>query len=334
MIFLSTPNKVEYKRPFFPKSALVTKGNDNTLYCDIDCIYTSEVAEVFKEGAIIEITGKHGGLFRVNNPIISGTRLKARCFSFFKDAENYMIRNLVLTNSTVTAALEALKGACGTECTLGLSTDFIDEVTVTCEISNSTLAEALVLLEKLTGGYLCTHKKEITLYKSLEKQISKELRYAENIKKFKKTENWSEVCTKIIPVGKDGILLDEYYLESDTQYDIPYTKKIEFEQEISADDFENQKSYENALKNDLKNLATVYLEQHSEPDITYEIEAYIDFDVDIGNTLPLIYPKLNVNQEIQVASLQWDGVSQSYKSIKFGKPLPTITGLYSKLTKK
>lgn len=338
MIFAYTPNKKEINRPLFPQSVLVIKGIDNTLYCDLECLYTPEAAELVKEGNIIKVTGKHGGLFRIKNPVISGTRLKARCYSLFKDAENYIIQHLALSNSTVTAAMEALKATCGTECPLELSTDFPDDVTVTYEFTNTTLAEALETLQELTGGYLYTRNERITLRQSLEKHINNELRYADNIKKFKKTENWSEVCTKIMPIGKDGIMLDEIYLESATQYDIPYTKKIEFEQELEVDDAVDvpisPEVYELALKTNLKHLANAYLEEHSEPDITYEIEAHITFDVDIGNTLPLIYPKLKVNKEMQVIEIQWDGVSQKYKSIKFGKPLPTITGLYVKLTKK
>lgn len=46
------------------------------------------------------------------------------------------------------------------------------------------------------------------------------------------------VVTKIMPVGKDGILLDERYLYSDIQYDIPYTKAIHFEQpNINEEDY-------------------------------------------------------------------------------------------------
>ena len=317
-----------------PHIAIVTKDMKNTLYCDIECYCTTENEALFKEGTIICIKGVHGGMFRIKNPISTGKRLKARCYSLYEDAKNYAIQSLILDNEPISTALEKAKAACDSEPILNFFTDFPDDVTVTCTFTNTTLSAVLETLAELTGGFLKTEANTVNLLQSLGKTLIKELRYGSNIKSFKKIEDWSNVCTKIMPIGNEGIMLDEVYLESETQYERPYTKVVEFEQKLEADDSIpiGAALYNLALKTNLKTLATDYLEDHAEPEISYEVEAHIDFDVDVGDILPVIYPRLAVNKEVQVQELQWDGIAQKYKSVKFGKRLPTISGLYKDLT--
>jgi phage minor structural protein len=54
--------------------------------------------------------------------------------------------------------------------------------------------------------------------------------YGKNIVNIQASEDWSNVVTKLMPVGKDGLLLDEIWLELDEHlYDIPYTKVVSFD---------------------------------------------------------------------------------------------------------
>lgn len=317
-----------------PHIAIVTKDMSNTLYCDIECYCTAENKTFFKEGAIIGIDGVHGGTFRIKNPISTGTRLKARCCSLYDDAKYHTIQSLILDNEPVSTALEKAIEACDSKPILKVYTDFSDDVTVNCTFTNTTLSAVFESLAELTGGFLKTEASTINLLQSLGKTHSQELRYGSNIKSFKKIEDWSNVCTKIMPIGNDGIMLDEIYLESETQYETPYTRIVEFEQDFEVDDgiTIGAPLYNLALKTNLKSLATAYLDAHVEPDISYEIEAYIDFDIDVGDILPVRYPKLSVAKDVQVQELQWDAIAKKYKSVKFGKILPTITGLYKDLT--
>ncbi len=321
-----------------PHIAIVTKNMSNTSFCDIECFCTTENQKNFKEGTIIEINGIHGDLFRIKNPISTGTRLKAKCYSLYEDTKSYVIHSLVLENEPVLTALEKVKKACDSVPFFSFQTDFPNDVKLSCSFSNTTLFAVLENIAELTGGFLKIKGTTIYLLTSLGKNRTEVLRYGDNIQRFQITEDWSNVCTKIFPIGKDGIMLDEVHLESETQYDKPYTQIVEFEQEFEVDASVTvpipQTLYELAIKTELKHLATTYLKEHSEPDISYEVEAHINFDIDIGDILPVKYPKLSFDREVQVQELQWDAVSRKYKSIKFGKTLPTISGLYSDLTVK
>lgn len=63
--------------------------------------------------------------------------------------------------------------------------------------------------------------------------------YGKNIVNIKADEYWNDVCTKIMPVGKDGLLLPEKRLTyREDIYDIPYTKVISFDQsDINSEDY-------------------------------------------------------------------------------------------------
>lgn len=73
-------------------------------------------------------------------------------------------------------------------------------------------------------------------------------------------ENWDNVVTKLLPVGKDGILLNDLdasqsiYMTSDNQWEIPFTKTVSFEQnDIEQDNYQDETSYKQALIDNLKN---------------------------------------------------------------------------------
>ena len=60
--------------------------------------------------------------------------------------------------------------------------------------------------------------------------------YGKNLQSIKAIEDWSNVVTKLYPEGPDGIMLPEVYIESDIQYEQPYTRTIKFDFETSKED--------------------------------------------------------------------------------------------------
>lgn len=316
-------------------SALITENTDGDRYCELECKNTAENSKYFKKDILIRVTGEHGGVFRIGAPIKTGGKLKAKCLSLFYDTENYIISSLVLENVTVAVALERMATACDGTVPLKFLTGFPNDITVTLEFKDVTLKTALKELQKQVGGHYIESERLITLYQNIGKNNGTVLRYADNVISFSATEDWSEVCTKIKPIGKDGITLDEVYLESETQYDVPYTKVKEFEQDIEIEGDINDSQFSAAvklaLKSDLKSQGEEYLATHSKPTVNYDIEAHIKTPVHIGDVCQVIYPKLSVNSELQVIETKWNGVSHRYESVQFGTLLPSINGLYSRL---
>ena len=77
----------------------------------------------------------------------------------------------------------------------------------------------------------------------------------DNLKELTCEEDWSGVVTKLLPVGADGILLNDQdagasiYVESEKKWPIPYTKTVSFSQSgIDKEDYGNDEAaYRKAL---------------------------------------------------------------------------------------
>ena len=157
------------------------------------------------------------------------------------------------------------------------------------------------------------------------------VRYAKNLQDITCEESWNDVVTKLMPVGKDGILLPETYIESTIQYAIPYCKAVSFEQDINEEDYASYQDYQNALIEDLRAQATEYVEANSVPQVSYTLSAHID-DVEIGDVVEVIDERLNINLMTNVIAYDYDCILEKYTTIEFGNYQPTIMGLYQTIT--
>ncbi|GHV25621.1 hypothetical protein FACS189465_3540 [Clostridia bacterium] len=90
-----------------------------------------------------------------------------------------------------------------------------------------SLEEAVSEVINRWSGHLIRNNWAIEVRQNIGTDKGVVLSYGKNIVNIKSNENWNDVATKILPVGKDGLLLDEIYLtNSEDLYDIPYTKVV------------------------------------------------------------------------------------------------------------
>jgi phage minor structural protein len=154
-----------------------------------------------------------------------------------------------------------------------------------------SLAEAVNDVIERWGGHLVRNNWQIEVRQNAGQDRGVNLVYGKNIVNITSSEDWSGVCTKLMPVGKDGLLLDETWLSIDEQlYDIPYTKAQSFEQnEINQKDYSDgegnidEAAYQVALINDLRAKDLEYLNENSAPKVNYTLDAYLKDISDVGN---------------------------------------------------
>ena len=148
--------------------------------------------------------------------------------------------------------------------------------------------------------------------------------------------------TKLLPVGKDGILLNDQnssaslYVISSTQYPIPYTKTVSFSQDsINEDDYKdsegntNTQAYRTALVNDLRQQAQAYVEKNSVPQVNYTLKANVDKITDIGDVIEVIDERLGLDLLTNIISFDYDLILDKYTEIEFGNFKKTISGFAS-----
>ena len=138
------------------------------------------------------------------------------------------------------------------------------------------------------------------------------------------TTNWDNVVTKLMPVGKDGLLLDEIYLYSKKQYDIPFTKVVSFNQNVDQDLYKDaeghldEAAYNNALIEDLRHQGQAYVDENCVPKVNYTLKANLEKLTDIGDTIEVIDEPMGVDITTHVISYDYDCILRKYTELEFG----------------
>lgn len=135
--------------------------------------------------------------------------------------------------------------------------------------------------------------------------------YGKNMQNMQIYEDWSSVVTKLYPVGYDGLMLPEKYIESDLQYNEPYTRTVSFESNL-----EIENATEGELINELRTNANKYLEENEVPKVSYVVTAIVNERLEIGDTVHVKHPLCNILTE--VLEYEYNIISQKMKSITFG----------------
>lgn len=317
-----------------PIKAKVKKADNSDYYLSLEL--PIEYAEYITEGRIVVANTPQGDQpFRLSNPTKSRTKITVKAWHVFYDSENYLIKAVSVANKTCAEALSAVNGA--TDETSPFTTDSNITALGSYEGKTTSLYGAINDLLKVYGGHLVRDGYGIQIKSSIGTDNGITVQYAKNLKDISVSEKWDDVATKIMPVGKDGILLNavnpsaDVYVESATQYDIPYSKVVQFSQDINEQDYPTELAYKTALVNDLSAKATAYVAQSALPQVNYKLSANLDRVTDIGDTIEVIDSRLGVNLMTQVISYEWDCIAEIYTQVEFGNFAPTIDGLYNNI---
>lgn len=106
-------------------------------------------------------------------------------------------------------------------------------------------------------------------------------------------------------------MLPEKYLESDVQYEVPYTKTIDFETNLENDDRTDAN-----LITELRTKANIYLQENKVPKISYTVKSDINDKMEIGDTIQILHPLLSIKTE--VLEYEYDNILGKVKRITFG----------------
>lgn len=317
-----------------PIKAKVKKADNGDYYLSLEL--PIEYAEYITEGRIVVANTPQGDQpFRLSNPTKARTKITVKAWHVFYDSENYLIKAVSVANKTCAEALSAVNGA--TDETSLFTTDSNITALGSYEGKTTSLYGAINDLLKVYGGHLVRDGYDIQIKSSIGTDNGITVQYAKNLKDISVSEKWDDVATKIMPVGKDGILLNavnpsaSVYVESATQYDIPYSKVVQFSQDINEKDYPTELAYKTALVNDLSAKATAYVAQSALPKVNYKLSANLDRVTDIGDTIEVIDSRLGVNLMTQVISYEWDCIAEIYTQVEFGNFAPTIDGLYNNI---
>ena len=315
-----------------PEKALIRK-EDNGEY-SLSIKDNIEYLDFYQEGMIIRTDtpwGKQG--FRITNVEVDNNYIILKANHLYFDSKRYVITDSYVVDKNLNDALDYLNNTCETKTPFTTISDIETRNSFRCV--RKTLEEAIVTLIERWGGHLVRDNFNIGIRKVIGEDRGVTLEAGKNITKLNSKENWDEVITKILPVGKDGILLEEKYIKTiDNLYELPYTKVISFSQdEIEESSYENKEKFKEALRTDLKNKAKKYLEDNKFPKVNYVVEAYLKNISDVGDLIRVKHPKCNVELLTNVIALEYDCILEKYKKIEFGNFKSKLKDLVSHVQK-
>jgi len=322
-------------RVIIPLKARIHKEDNGSFYLELETDI-SYVDDLTDGRIIIANTPQGDQAFRISNVEKTKTKIQLKAWHVFYDSKNYVIQDSYVVDKNCNDALDHLNNATDNPSPFSTLSDV--GVVDSYRCVRKSLYEAVNTVIQRWGGHLVRDNWSIKIMNSIGADNGVVVRYKKNLKDITCTSKWDNVCTKLMPVGRDGILLDETYLYSDIQYPIPHTKVVSFQPSISVEDYKDDKgkldedAYNKALITDLRAQGYAYLKQHSVPEVNYTMKANLEKVTDIGDTVEVIDEPLGIDIITHVISYDYDCILKQYKELEFGNFTQKLSNLVGSVT--
>lgn len=329
-------------KTIIPLRAKVHKEDNGSFYLDLETDL-SYVDDLVEGNIVVAPTPQGEQAFRVGNVQKTKSKLTTKCYHVFYDTKNYLIEDSYVVDKNCNDALDHLNSATSDTSPFTTISDVTTVASYRCV--RSSLYEAIETILERWGGHLVRDNFNIGIRDTIGQDSGVTVRYKKNIKDISCEENWNNVVTKLMPVGKDGLLLNalddtaDLYVYSEITYPIPYTKTVSFSQDnISEEDYQDSEgnldetAYTTALLQDLQQQAQNYVEINSVPQINYTLKANLEKITDIGDVVEVIDERLGINLTTNVIAYDYDCILGKYTEIEFGNFKQKLSGLVSSIT--
>lgn len=307
--------------------AVIHKVDNGDYYIELEC-GLDYIDYVKPNNLIVAPTPQGYQAFRIQAPVeTTRTKIRVKAWHVYYDSENYLIADTFIVDKNCNAALDQLNEHTDNPSPFTTLSDV--ETVRSFRCVRKSLFEAVNTVLERWGGHLVRDNFNLQIRNVIGQDNGVIIQYKKNLKSITVSEDWSAVCTKLLPVGKDGYLLDELYLYADTQYSIPYTRTVSFNQDINQDDYPDEASYLEALREDLIAQGTAYLKVSQYPKINYTLSANMEKITDVGDIVEVQDERLGVSLTASVLSFDYDCILEKYTQIEFGTLSANLSDLMS-----
>lgn len=339
MIKLFKPNDTDFSsngdRIIIPKRAIVHKEDNGSFYLDLETDLT--YIDDFAFNSILVCNTPQGDqAFRIRDINPTRKKISLQAKHVFYDSDNMLIRDSYVVDKNCNDALDHLNNATDNESPFTTVSNVTTVNSFRC--IRKSLREAIKVVLERWGGHLIRDNFTIRIMDTIGQDNDVVVRYAKNLKDISVEYDWSNVVTKLMPVGRDGLLLPEVYIESQVQYEIPYTKAINFDQNVDESQYRDEngnldeEAYEAALIEDLRSQANNYIETNNVPIVNYTLSANLEKISDIGDIVQVKDERLGVDVLTRVISYDYDAILDKYIEIEFGNFTKQLNELLPNIT--
>ena len=225
------------------------------------------------------------------------------------DTRDYFLVDARPTNMSAIGALNYVNERTDSKSPFNFTSDVNNSSTA--YFIRKNLLEALTVIEERWGGYFEADNWNISLKKNVGHDRDMVVSYGKNLESIQVTEDWSNVVTRLYPVGFDGLTIPGNYIESKVKYDKPYTKTVHFETEYEDEDRTKDKLLHELIEN-----AHKYIEKNQYPMVNYEVKSNINDFMEIGDLIHVKHPLIDIQTRVQ--EYTYNIVSKRVESLVFG----------------
>lgn len=325
-----------------PLKAVITKEDNGDYSLNLEASIQDK--DYILHGNIIVCDTPWGAQgFRVYNPQKKNNKITCTCKHLFFDTENYLILDNYVVDRDCNYALDWFNTNAEPASPFETLSDIQELGSV--YIVRKSLEEAINAIIDTYGGHLVRDNFSIQVRQTIGQDNGVVIRYGKNLQEITSKEDWSKVVTKLLPVGKDGLLLPEKFIttnDMDTaseyygiEYDVPYCKTVSFSQDIEKQEEETEEEYEAELIADLRTQAIAYITENCVPQISYTVKAQIDRITDVGDKIEVIDERFiakGVKLPTYVISVKYDCLQNRFTEINFGTPANKLKNLIPSIT--
>lgn len=304
-----------------PFKAKVHKEDNGKFYLTVEADI-SYVDFLTANRIIVADTPQGAQAFRIKNPEKTKNKITIKAPHISYDAQNFVIADSYVVDKNCNDAMDHLNSATDNPSPFQTVSDIAEVNSYRCV--RTSLYDAFSTVLERWGGHFVRDNYRFGIMSTIGRDNGVTVRYKKNLKEMTCTASWDNVVTKLMPVGKDGLLLDEVYLYSQTQYDIPFTKVVSFNQNIDQDLYKDaeghldETAYNNALIEDLRKQGQAYVDENCVPKVNYTLKANIEKLTDIGDTIEVIDEPMGIDIVTHVISYDYDCILGKYTELEFG----------------
>lgn len=181
------------------------------------------------------------------------------------------------------------------------------------------------------GGEFQFDNLTLKLYSQRGADNNLNIRYGKNLTGIDFKLDMSTVATRIMPIGRDGLLLPEKYIDSTHihLYKAPIIKKIEFD--IGVDDDTTAEEAYDLLRAE---VASLYASGIDYPKVSVKVDfielskvsEYSDYSAmesaNIGDTVHIYISNLNIDTTARIVKTQYDCLLERFVKLELGAVTP------------
>src|SRR5574344_1945249 len=184
-----------------PTKARVKNADNGDYYLELTCSidYKDYLAA---NNILVSPTPQGEQAFRIRDITKNKNKLELKAWHIFYDSQNYLIADSYAVDMTCNDALDHFNQATDNTSPFTMLSDITTLNTYRCV--RTSLAECINTVIERWGGHLKRDNWNISVLSNIGVDNGITIEYKKNLKDLTATYDWSNVVTKLMPVGKDG----------------------------------------------------------------------------------------------------------------------------------